>query len=40
MQLETKRSLEFLKSKRPLIFEAFSTDDKLFNGNGHGGTEE
>ena len=35
-QLETKESLEFLKSKCPLIFEAFSADDKLFNGNGHG----
>ena len=30
MQLETKGSWEFLKSKCPLIFEAFSADDKLF----------
>ena len=40
MQLETKGSLEFLKSKCPLIFEAFSADDRLFIGNGHGDTEE
>ena len=39
-QLETKGSLEFLKSKRPLIFEAFSADDKLLIGNGHSDTEE
>ena len=39
-QLETKGSLEFLKSKCPLIFEAFSADDKLLIGNGHGDTEE
>ena len=39
-QLETKRSLDFLKSKCPLIFEAFSADDKLLIGNGHGDTDE
>ena len=39
-QPETKGSLELLKSKCPLIFEAFSADDKLFIGNGHGDTEE
>ena len=39
-QLETKGSLEFLKSKYPLNFEAFSTDDKLLIGNGHDDTEE
>ena len=39
-QLETKGSLEFLKSKCPLIFEAFSADDKLLIGNGHRDTEE
>ena len=38
-QLETKESLEFLKSKCPLIFEAFSVD-KLLIGNGQGDTEE
>ena len=40
MQLETKGSLEFLKSKCPLIFGAFSGDDKLLIDNGHGNTEE
>ena len=40
MQLETKGSLEFFKSKCPLIFEAFSANDKLLIGNGHGDTEE
>ena len=40
MQLETKGSVEFLKSKCPLVFEAFSADDKLLIGNGHGDTEE
>ena len=39
-QLETKGSLEFLESKCPLVFEAFSADDKLLIGNGHGDTEE
>ena len=39
-QLQTKGSLQFLKSKCPLIFEAFSADDKLLIGNGHGDTEE
>ena len=39
-QLETKGSLEFLKSKCPLIFEAFSDDNKLLIGIGHGDTEE
>ena len=39
-QLETKGSLEFLKSKCPLIFEAFSADDRLLIGNGQGDTEE
>ena len=40
MQLETKGSLEFLKSKCPLIFEAFSAEDKFLIGNGHRDTEE
>ena len=40
MQLETKGSQELLKSKYPQSFEAFSTDDKLSIGNGHGGTGE
>ena len=40
MQPETKGSGELLKSKCPLIFEAFSADDRLFIGNGHGDTEE
>ena len=31
---------EFLKSKCPLSFEAFSADDKLLIGNGHGEAEE
>ena len=39
-QLEAKGSLGFLKSKCPLIFQAFSDDDKLLIGNGHGDTEE
>ena len=39
-QIETKVSLEFLKSKCPLIFEASSADDKLLIGNGHRDTEE
>ena len=39
-QPETKVSLELLKSKCPLIFEAFSANDKLFIGNGHRDTEE
>ena len=39
-QLETKGSLEFLKSKCPLIFEAFTADNRLFIGNGQGDTEE
>ena len=39
-QPETKVSWELLKSKCPLIFEAFSADDRLFIGNGHGDTEE
>ena len=39
-QLETKGSLESLKSKSPLIFEAFSADDKLLFGNEHRDTEE
>ena len=39
-QLETRGYLEFLKSKCPLIFEAFNADDKLLIGNGHGDTEE
>ena len=38
--LETKGALEFLKSKCPLIFEAYSADDKLLIGNEHGDTEE
>ena len=40
MQLETKGSLEFLKGKCPLIFEAVSADDELLIGNGHGDTGE
>ena len=40
MQLETKRSRDFVKSKCPLIAEAFSADDKLLIGNGQGDTEE
>ena len=40
MQPETKRSRELLKSKFPLMFEAFSADDKLFIGNGHEDTKE
>ena len=39
-QLETKGSLEFLKSKCPLIFEAFSADNRLLIGNGQRDTEE
>ena len=39
-QVETKGSLEFLKSKCPLICEAFSVDDKLLIGNELGDTEE
>ena len=38
--LGTQLEIEFLKSKCPLIFEAFSVDDKLLIGNGHGNTEE
>ena len=33
MQPETKVSWELLKSKFPLIFEAFSADNRLFIGN-------
>ena len=40
MQPETKESWELLKSKCPLVFQAFSVDDKLFIGNGHGNTKE
>ena len=40
MQPETKRSQELLKSKFPRMFEAFSADDKLFIGNGHGDMKE
>ena len=39
-QLETKGSLEFLKSKYSLVFEAFSAEENLLIGNGHGDTEE
>ena len=39
-QLETKGSFDFLKTKYPPIFEAFSADDKLLIGNEHGDTEE
>ena len=39
-QLETKGSLEFLKSKCPLIFEAFSADNRLLIGNEQRDTEE
>ena len=39
-QLDSKGSLEFPKSKCPLIFEAFSADDKVLIGNGHRDTEE
>ena len=39
-QLETTASLEFLKSKCPLILEALSADDKLLIGNGQRYTEE
>ena len=38
--LETKGALEFLKSKCPLILEAFSADDKRLIANGQGDTEE
>ena len=40
MQVETKGSRDFVKSKCPLIVEAFSADDKLLIGNGQGDTEE
>ena len=40
IQLESKGSKEFLKSKCALIIEGFSTDNKLFIGNGHRDTEE
>ena len=40
MQLETKGSWEFLKSKCPLNLEAFSADDKVLIGNGHRDTVE
>ena len=40
MQVETKGSWDFIKSKCPLIVEAFSADDKLLIGNGQGDTEE
>ena len=39
-QPETKASWELLKSKCPLMFEAFSADDEVSIGNGHGDTEE
>ena len=38
-QPETKASWEFLKSKCPLMFEAFSADEVSI-GHGHGDTEE
>ena len=40
MQVETKGSWDFIKSKCPLIVEAFSADDKLLIGNGQVDTEE
>ena len=40
MQVETKGSQDFVKSKCPLIVEAFSADDKLLIGNGQADTEE
>ena len=39
-QLQTKGALEFLKNKCPLIFEAFSADNKFLIGNGHSDTEK
>ena len=33
-QLDIRGSWEFLKSKCPLIFDAFNADDKLLIGNG------
>ena len=38
MRIDTKVSRRYLKSKCPLIFEAFKADDKVLNG--HGNTEE
>ena len=40
MQLETKGSWESAKNKCPLIFKAFSADDKLLISNGHRDTEQ
>ena len=40
IQLESKGSKEFLKTKCALIIEGFSADNKLFIGNGHRDTEE
>ena len=40
MQVETKGSRDFVKSKCPPIAEAFSADDKLLIGNGQADTEE
>ena len=40
MQVETKGSRDFVKSKCPLIVEGFSADDKLLIGNGQGDNEE
>ena len=40
MQVETKGSRDFVKSKCPLIVEGFSADDKLLIGNGQGANEE
>ena len=40
IQPETKGSREFFKSKCPIIFEAFSADDKLLIANGHRNTEK
>ena len=40
IQLETRGSRESLKSKCPLIFEAFNAHDKLLIGNGQGDADE
>ena len=39
-QLDIRGSWEFLKSKCPLIFDAFNADDKLLIDNGQGDADE
>ena len=39
-QLDIRGSWEFLKSKCPLIFDAFNADDRLLIGNGQGYADE